>query len=157
MQYNCVIEEKGNMFIVKFPDLPNVMTYGESEEDALVQAKDALNGCLAADVAQGNMPIFPEFKGKGSHAVEVDTATQVAMKLRSLRGNKSQSEIAARLGISYQAYQRLENPGKGNPSVKTLDNVARAFGLKLSIQFEVDSVPASKRVTAKSAKRQALA
>jgi hypothetical protein len=56
------------------------MTYGESEEDALVQAKDALNGCLAADVAQGNMPIYPSFKGPGSHAIDVDLEVELAIE-----------------------------------------------------------------------------
>lgn len=47
----------------------------------------------------------------------------------------SQSEIAKRLKITYQSYQLLENPVKGNPTVKNLERVARVLGKKLKIQF----------------------
>jgi len=50
-------------------------------------------------------------------------------------GDRPQSEIADRLGLSYQAYQRLENPSKSNPSVKTLQRVAKAFGKRLKIEL----------------------
>jgi hypothetical protein len=40
-----------------------------------------------------------------------------------------------RLGLSYQAYQRLENPRKSNPTIKTLERIARAFGSELVVQL----------------------
>jgi len=71
--------------------------------------------------------------GEGFYPVAVEPHILVAWELRKLRGDLSQSEIAARLGIPYQSYQRLENPGKGNPTVKTLERVAKAFGKRLEI------------------------
>ena len=56
-------------------------------------------------------------------------------QLRALRGERSQTEIARKLGLSYQAYQRLENPRKSNPTVKTLERIADVFGGKLLIQI----------------------
>jgi hypothetical protein len=35
MIYNCTIEQEGDMFIVQFPDMPNIQTYGNTHEEAL--------------------------------------------------------------------------------------------------------------------------
>jgi len=59
----------------------------------------------------------------------------LAAQLRALRGERSQTEIARKLGLSYQAYQRLENPRKSNPTVKTLERIADVFDGKLLIQI----------------------
>jgi len=75
------------------------------------------------------------YSGKGLYPVEVGPHIVIAWEIRKLRGNRSQSEIAARLGFTYQAYQRLENPAKGNPTVKTLERVARALGKRLEVRM----------------------
>ena len=43
-------------------------------------------------------------------------------------------QMAKRLGISTQAYQRMERPGRSNLTVATLDRVASAIGKKLLIE-----------------------
>jgi len=52
-----------------------------------------------------------------------------------LRGNRTQQEIARNLKISFQVYQRLENPRKANPTIKTLEKVASACGKHISLGF----------------------
>lgn len=135
MEYYCKLEKEGTSYVASFPDLPNVQTIGETKEETLFNAADALNGCLASDVARGIYPPAPKYKGKGSHAIDVAPHILVAIQIRKLRGAKSQSEIAQRLGIAYQSYQLLENPVKGNPTVKSLERVANALGKKLRVQF----------------------
>ncbi len=99
-------------------------------------AHEALNGVLESDIAHGwPLPALRTGPGEGLYPVQVDAHILIAWELRRLRGDLSQSEIAARLGLSYQAYQRLENPGKANPTVKTLEKVAKAFGKVLEIGF----------------------
>jgi len=73
--------------------------------------------------------------GEGLYPIEVAPHIILAWDIRKLRGDRSQSEIAARLGLSYQAYQRLENPARGNPTVKTLERVARALGKHLEVRI----------------------
>jgi antitoxin HicB len=60
----------------------------------------------------------------------------VALQLRELRGDKSQTEIARKLGLTYQAYQRLENPQRANPTLKTLERIAGAFGKELAVTIQ---------------------
>ena len=131
MIYFCNIKKDGDMFLVNFPDMPNVLTYGSSHAHALEMAKEALEGCLECDISRG-MSVPPPAYKKG-HPVSVASHIALSLRLRELRGNQSQTEIANKLGLSYQAYQRLENPRKANPTVKTLEKIARVYGRDLSI------------------------
>ncbi|MDR3147508.1 MAG: type II toxin-antitoxin system HicB family antitoxin [Treponema sp.] len=127
------MEKEGNEYIAQFPDMPNVVTCGFSRDEALAMAKEALDGCLEADISQGNAIPKPAFT-KG-HPVTVANHIAVALRLRELRGEQSQTDIAKKLGLSYQAYQRLENLRKSNPTIKTLERIAHVFGRELNVQI----------------------
>jgi len=133
MVYNCTIEQEGDMLIAQFPDMPNIQTFGNTLEEALAMAKEALDGCLEVDISHGNAIPPPAYK-KG-HPIPVANHIVLSLQLRELRGEQSQTDIARRLGLSYQAYQRLENPRKANPTVKTLERIAHAYGRELSISL----------------------
>ncbi len=136
MVYYCRLIEEEGIFLIEFPDVPNAITSGRSRDEALSNATEALNGVLESDIAHGfPLPEAQTGPRRGLHAVEVEPHILVAWELRKLRGDRPQSEIASRLGLSYQAYQRLENPAKANPSVKTLQRVAKAFGKRLKIEL----------------------
>jgi antitoxin HicB len=131
MFYHCVIEQEGAEYIAQFPDMPNVVTCGFSHDEALLMTKEALDGVLAAEIARGNS--VPPASFQGGHPVSVASHIAIALQLRELRGDKSQTEIARKLGLTYQAYQRLENPQRANPTLKTLERIAGAFGKELSV------------------------
>jgi antitoxin HicB len=133
MVYNCKIEKEGNMFIARFSDMPNIQTFGYSKEEALAMAKEALDGCLEVDISHGN-EIPPSTFAKG-YPVSVASHIALSLQLRELRGSQSQTNVAQKLGMSYQAYQRLENPRKANPTVKTLEKIAHIYGRELSISL----------------------
>jgi len=135
MQFYCKLEKDEGIILVSFPDLPNVQTYGNTKEEALANAAEALNGSLASDVARGLLPPEPTFRGKSAHPVEVDPHILIAIQIRQLRGTLTQAEVAKRLGVTYQSYQLLENPVKGNPTIKSLERVARVLGKTLKVQF----------------------
>jgi antitoxin HicB len=133
MVYNCTMEKEGDMLIVQFPDMPNIQTFGYTDEEALAMAKEALEGCLEVDISHGN-EIPPPSYSKG-YPIPVASHIALSLKLRELRGGQSQTKIAEKLGLSYQAYQRLENPRKANPTVKTLEKIAHVYGRELSISL----------------------
>jgi antitoxin HicB len=133
MVYNCVIEKEGDEYIVQFPDMPNIVTCGFTQEEALAMAKEALDGCLEADISHGGLippPVFTE-----GYPITVASHIALSIRLRELRGEQSQTDIARKLGLSYQTYQRLENPRKANPTVKTLERIAHIYGRELSISI----------------------
>ena len=122
--------------MVSFPDFEHISTFGESLQDAIHAAGEALNGCIETDFERGFD--FPEptiMHGCDVYHISLEMHLIIALELRKIRADRSQIDIAKELGISYQAYQRLEHPAKSNPTVKTLSKIARALGKKLEIRF----------------------
>jgi antitoxin HicB len=136
MQYYAKIVKSEDVFLISFPDLPDINTYGETFDDAIKNAAEALNACLETDFERGFSLIEAKtYKGKNIVAINVQPHIEIAYTLRKLRRGKSQLSVAQALGISYQAYQKLENPRKCNPTIKTLEKISNAFGKKLVVNF----------------------
>ncbi len=125
-------------YMVEFPDLPGCLTEGETLEDARVNAREALTGYLASVFEREyRIPDPSKVKGRNIHMIEPEPEVSIPVILRKLRLRKklTQSDIAKVLGISYQAYQRLEKPGKSNPTLKTLERLAKVFDKDLRLEF----------------------
>lgn len=137
MEYFARIRKDGPHWLVSFPDFPNILTYGSDTSQALAHAEEALNGVLESEFERGfRLPDPRDFSSKrGYRAIPVQPHIEIAYALRRLRNGHSQSEIARRLGISYQAYQKLENPRKCNPTVKTLERIGSVLGKRLSLSW----------------------
>jgi antitoxin HicB len=136
LKYPAKIYREGEHYLVSFPDLENVNTFGSTLEEALQNAEEALNGCLESDFERNFHISAPSrCEGKGIHCIPVKPHIAVALLLRKLRADQSQIEIARKLNISYQVYQRLENPRKSNPTLKTLEKIARVYGKKMELDF----------------------
>ncbi|MEK6808767.1 MAG: type II toxin-antitoxin system HicB family antitoxin [Nanoarchaeota archaeon] len=131
-------DKEDKSFIVEFPDLKGCLTEGETLEKALNNAKEALSGYLASIFERGfAIPEPSMIKGSNAYLIEPESYVTTPIMLRKIRGELkiNQLEAAKRLGISYQAYQRLENPTKCNPTIKTLERVAKIFGRHLHLEF----------------------
>lgn len=128
-------EEVGG-YSVEFPDLDGCFTEGDSLEEALKNAKEALELTLM-DVFDGEPVPVSKTKAnekKGFYAIDVSPAMSVAMTVLEARGKRSQREMANIMGMRLQAYQRLENP-KSNLSLKMLQRIADVFGKKLVVSM----------------------
>ena len=129
MTYNCdIIKESETMYTVRFPDMPNVMTFCFSRSHALEMAKEALEGVLEVDLDHALE--IPESNYKGGEPVEVSPKIAFAIELRKARAARSQKEVAEASGMTYQQYQRLENPKKTNPTLETLYRLQKVFNRK---------------------------
>jgi antitoxin HicB len=136
LTYPANIVKEDETFLVTFPDLENVVTFGATIEEAIQNAEDALNGCLASDFERNfSIPEPSIITGEDIHTITVAPHVAIAIMLRKLRADASQVEIARKLNIAYQVYQRLENPRKANPTLKTLEKIARVFGKHVELGF----------------------
>ena len=138
MEYCAIIkfDKADKVWYVEFPNHPNINTFGDSLEHALYMAEDALNGVLEFELERGqSLPKATIMKGKDVYKIPVAPHIALAYDLKSARADKPQKEVASILGISYQAYQRFENPRKSNPSVKTLERVAKVLGKRLELRL----------------------
>jgi DNA-binding XRE family transcriptional regulator len=76
----------------------------------------------------------PEFK---RHYDEEKQALKLAMKIAALREQKglSQQQLAKLMGTSQQAISRIESGEYEGFTLKTLEKVAEATGMKIKIDF----------------------
>lgn len=136
MQYYAKIMKSEGVFQVSFPDMEDVISFGETKEEAIKNAADVLNGVLECDYEAGyQLPAPKQKAGKGFYIVEVLPHVELPYRLREMRKGRSQSEIAEELGVTYQVYQRLETPGKCNPTLKTVEKLSAVFGKKVELVF----------------------
>ena len=136
LAYPAQLEKQDDGYLVTFPDFENVLTYGATLEEALHNAEEALNGCIESDFERNfTIPPPAAILSEQLFSIPVAPHIAVAIMLRSLRADRSQTEVARQLNISYQVYQRLENPRKANPTVKTLEKIAKVFGKRFELGF----------------------
>ena len=127
-------DDEDNVFNVKFPDLPGCLTYGETIEEAKEMAREALTGFLQSiDSRKLKIPNPSKLKGDEVVYIEPETPVAFAIWLRKQREalGLSQSDVAKKLGIKYQTYQRIESPSKTNPTLKTILRLEKVFNQKL--------------------------
>ena len=134
MNFYAKTTKEDECFLVTFPQFENINTYGETLEQALMNAEEALNGSIESDFERGyEIPKPKRYEGNDYYEIPLKPHVEIAIELRKIRNNRSQIEVAKELGISYQAYQRLENPRRCNPTIKTLEKIAKVLNRKLEI------------------------
>lgn len=99
-------------FVVTFADLPEAITQGEDEADALSQAADALEEAIAGRLRRGEEIPIPKAMSKTSYPVPVPAqmAAKAALVLSVREAGISQSELAERLGCDEKEVRRLLDP-----------------------------------------------
>jgi len=138
ISYQVRIHQEDGSFWGEFPDLPGCFTSGETKEELLKNAKQALSLFLEeARDPQWQVPKARNHKGKAYVWVSAAEDVAIPLMIRQARLKKGfgQRQLARLLGISVQQLQRLEMPGKSNPTVKTLAAISAALNEQLSIQL----------------------
>jgi antitoxin HicB len=130
-----VTAQEGGTFLVKFIDLPDTFTEGQSKEEALFNAAEVLSAMLAWRLDEAKDVPAPSQRVKGAHYIAPDAKTQAAMLLRLARGERTLSDLARTLETSWPAAKRLEDPTHW-PSLKTLERAAAALGKRLVLTLE---------------------
>lgn len=136
IRYPAVLEpEESGGFFVRFIDVEGAMTDGETLDEALFNASEALSGILGW-MLDDNRPIpEPSPAGEGMYLIAPDARTQAAMLIRRARGERSLAELARALETSWPSAQRLENP-RHSPTLRQLEKAAAALGKRLVLALE---------------------
>ena len=113
--YPCILhEEEEGGYYVTFPDVPEALTGGETQEETLELASDALAVALAFYVHDRRDIPQPSRLGKGQHAVSVPPI--IAAKLSLYQAMRTQKvtnvALAKQLGISESAVRKLLDPDR---------------------------------------------
>lgn len=130
-------EEGG--YTVEFIDLEGCITEGDTLEEALVMAREALTGWLKSVYSRElNIPEPSIVKGNDIYYIQPEAEIELPLMIRKLRKEKglSQKQIADAIGVKYQTYQRFENPGEFNATIKNLKKISAALGKELEISLK---------------------
>lgn len=138
IRYQAKLHMEDGAYWVEFPDLPGCFTAGDSREEVLEHAREALSLWLEeARDPQWEIPVPKARRGKQYAWVTPYEDVSIPLMIRQARQRKglSQRELAKRLGMSVQQLQKLECPGKSNPTVRTLAAMSEALDEQLRIEL----------------------
>ncbi|HHS8316889.1 TPA: type II toxin-antitoxin system HicB family antitoxin [Legionella pneumophila] len=130
-------DKDDNRFLVQFPDIPEAITEGESEEEAFFNASEVLTLAIEGRLEEGMDVPQPSKCTEQQKLISPSVRAQAALLIRwaKLSGSHTTSEIARSLNTSWPAISRLEDP-KHWPSLRQLEKVANALGQQLIISME---------------------
>lgn len=98
-------------FVVRVPDLPEIVTQGEDVGDALTQAADAIEEAFAGRIrAQDSIPVPSGAGGRPMVAVPPLMAAKAALTLALREAGMSQAELARHLEVDEKEVRRLLDP-----------------------------------------------
>ena len=127
IQCQAQLHREASGYWVEFPDLPGCFTQGDSREEMLEEARDPQWEILLPKARRGRQYIWV--------APYEDVSIPLMIRQARQRKGLSQRELARRLTMSVQQLQKLECPGKSNPTVRTLAAVSEALDEQLRIEL----------------------
>jgi antitoxin HicB len=100
-------EEGG--FVVTFPDIPEAITQGEDEEDAMLHAADVLESAIDGYIEDGIHIPAPSKLKRGQHLVELPAsyAAKVLLLNEMMTQKIRPADLARRLRVTPQEITRL--------------------------------------------------
>jgi antitoxin HicB len=134
-------DEEGRL-VVHFPDLPEALTDGADEAEALVEASDCLSTALAARIVNSEDIPLPRRLRRGQYLVAPDATMALKTALYSaLRGRSmTVADLARRLEIDERKAARLIDP-RAVSRLTDLEAALSALGYAVAI--EVHERPAA--------------
>jgi antitoxin HicB len=101
--------DEGGRYLATCRDVPEALTDGESQEEALREMGDALGAALAGYVMEGRLIPFPTDAEPGEAIAPVSPliAAKLALRVAMQAEGVSNSELARRMGSHEGAIRRL--------------------------------------------------
>lgn len=133
--YDLTPQPEGG-FTVTFPDIPEAITQGDTEEEAAAMAEDALVTALSfyADAAQP-LPRPSTPKGRPLAYVPPLVAAKLALHDAMAAAGVSNVALARLLGTDEKAVRRLRDP-LHRSGIDQVDTALRALGLRVGVIVE---------------------
>jgi antitoxin HicB len=134
MRYPVRLKTDGPYFVATFPDVPAAITQGDSKEDALHHALDALETVFMYIFGTGELIPMPSPIKRGQSWVELPptVAATVLLHNEMLRQKVRPIDLAKRMGIPRQEITRMLNL-RHNTKIDTTAAALAALGKRLEL------------------------
>jgi antitoxin HicB len=128
------IDEEGR-YLVQFPDLPEALTDGADEAEALTEASDCLSEALASRIVDGEEIPPPRRAAQGMHMIspEPRIALKAALYTALRKHGMTTADLACRLGIDERRATRLLSP-RAQTRLASLEEALSALGYTIGIE-----------------------
>jgi len=132
MRFPAKIEPDGDGFMVSFPDIPEALTCGDTYEEALDMAHDALLTSMDFYFEDRRVVPTPSKAEKGQVlvALPASAAAKVLLLNEMVRQKVRNVDLAARMGTTKQEINRLTNL-KHATKIDTIAAALAAVGKEL--------------------------
>ena len=122
-------------YVVTFPDVPEAITGGWSWQEALDMAEDCLGVALSFYVdRREDIPTpGPLADGQVIIAVPLIVAAKLTLYTAMREQDITDADLAARLGLDYNAVQTLLNPYRFS-HISRIERALKAVGHKLVVE-----------------------
>jgi len=127
--------DDNDTLLVTCPDLPEVTSFGEDEQDALGYAAGAIEEALAARMAhKRDIPLPAGDAPAGLHPVRLSTQTALKVLLYAamFRQGVTKAELARRMGLPRQNADRLLDLNHAS-RLDVLDAAFSALGQEVAV------------------------
>ena len=104
-------DKKAGGYVVTFTDIPEAITQGDTEEEALAEARDALETAMDFYLEDKRAVPLPSKTKRGQHVVELPASLSAKVLLLNemIAHNVRPAELARRLNTTPQVVNRLTN------------------------------------------------
>ncbi len=129
-----LVPESDGGFSVTFPDVPEAITQGETEAEALAMAEDALVAALSFYTDDGRA-LPPPSRKRDRHLVAVPAlvAAKLALHEAMREHGMSKVELARRMALDEKAVRRLLDPLHAS-RIGQVEAALRQLGKRLIVE-----------------------
>ena len=134
--YPAELLEEPDGITVTFPDIPGAITCGDTREDALERAEDALVSMMAA-LVEDKQPIPRPSPARGGPLISVPAlaAAKLALHDAMLEARLSNVELGRRIGLDEKQVRRLRDP-LHRSHIDKVETALRILGKRLEVEVK---------------------
>ncbi len=135
MRYPVTLIPDAGGFVVTFPDIPEAITQGDDEADALHHAADALESALDFYFETKRSVPVPSRSKRGQPTVELPASVAATVLLfnEMIHQEVRPSELARRMSVPRQDVTRLLNRRHAT-KIDTISQAFQALGKRLDLR-----------------------
>jgi antitoxin HicB len=135
LTYPVTLTPDEGTYLVTSPDFPEIVTFGETKDGALVYAVGAFDEAIAARIAYREAIPTPSKTKRGQKLVTLPSRTEIKVALyRQMRARKmSKAALARALDKHPPQVDRLLDVHHGS-TVAQVEEALKAVGLRLTVE-----------------------